>query len=185
MIRVVTLDEYDPADVAAFCRLLFQAYGLGCEHGGDLPFPEEAAAKDVPGAYDASTLLEEAEAVKTFADDKLVYLTRRRLTQPEGPLGRPPTNGLAQFGGERAVVSSAAFADLEDHASPEAAEPFQKRLAKHGVHEVGALWELHTCLDARCSMHPTWAEGFASNTEPTLCPFCREKSENRIRMAKT
>jgi len=185
VIRVVTLDEYDSADVAAFCRLLFQAYGLGCEHAGSLPFPEEAASKGEAGTYDAGTLLDEAEAVKTFADDKLVYLTRRRLSQPKGPLGSPPTNGLAQFGGERAVVSSAAFEDLENHASPEEAEPYQKRLAKHGVHEVGRLWELHTCLDSRCSMHPTWTDAFASNTEPTLCPFCRDKSENKIRMAKT
>jgi archaemetzincin len=33
-------------------------------------------------------------------------------------------------------------------------------------------------------MHPTWTLTFSSG-EPILCPFCRDKSEQRIRMAKT
>ena len=179
MIRVVTLDSFEAADIDALCKHLYQAFGIGCEHAGNVAFPEDAEAADVPGAYDAAKLLVEADAVKTFTDDKLVYVTRRRLSQPEGPLGRPPTFGFAQFGGERAVVTTAGL-DL-----PDLSEELRKRLAKQGIHEVGHLWGLHTCLDAKCSMHPPWAEGFGSNTEPVLCAFCREKSENRIRMAKT
>lgn len=179
MIRVVTLDDFEDADIDALCKLLYQAYGLGCERAGKLPLPEEALAGD--GSYDANTLLEEAESVKLVADDKLVYVTRRKLTQPEGPLGAPPTHGLAQFGGQRAVVSTAGFPkELEENT-----EEFRKRLAKQAVREVGRTWELHTCIDPRCSMHPSWAGPFESNVEPILCSFCREKSEEAIRRAKT
>jgi archaemetzincin len=179
VIRVVTLDAFEAADIDALCKSLYQAYGIGCEHAGSVAFPEDAESPDVPGAYDAAKLLIEADAVKTFTDDKLLYVTRRRLSQPEGPHGRPPTFGFAQYSGERAVISTAGL-EL-----PDLSEELRKRLAKQAIHEVGRLWDLHTCLDPKCSMHPPWAEGFAANAEPLLCTFCRERSENRIRMAKT
>jgi predicted Zn-dependent protease len=179
MIRVVTLDRFEDADVDALCKTLFQAFGIGCEHAGELPLPEEAQSTDEVGAFEAATLLAEAEAVKTFTDDKIVYLTRRKLLQPPGPLGRPPTLGFAQYGGERAVVSAFGL-DLAD-----LSEELRKRLGKQAIHEVGHLWDLHTCLDPKCSMHPTWSEGFGANAEPILCTFCREKSENRIRLTKS
>lgn len=178
MIRLITLDSYEEKDVAELCKQLFQAYGLGCEHGGDLPLPAEAL--DSSGAYHAALLLAEAEAVKSFADDKLLYVTRQKLLQPRGPTGVPPTYGFAQFGGERCVVSTATFAKLAD-----LSEEFQKRLAKQAIHEMGHLWELHTCLDPKCAMHPPWTEAFETNVEPQLCTFCREKSENKIRLAKS
>ncbi len=181
MIRVVTLEPFEDADIDAMCKLLFQAYALGCERAGHLPLPEEAESNEENGAYDANELLDEAESVKLVADDKLVYVTRKKLLQPEGPLGRPPTYGLAQFGGQRAVVSTAGFPkDLEENT-----EEFRKRLAKQAVREVGRTWALHTCLDPKCSMHPSWAAPFESNVEPTLCTFCREKSEEAIQRAKT
>lgn len=181
MIRVVTLEPFEDADIDGLCKLLFQAYGLGCERAGHLPLPEEAVSNDERGAYDANELLEEAESVKLVADDKLLYVTRKKLLQPEGPLGRPPTNGLAQFGGQRAVVSTAGFPKgLEENT-----DEFRKRLAKQAVREIGRTWQLHTCLDAKCSMHPSWAAPFESNVEPVLCSFCREKSEEAIKLAKT
>jgi hypothetical protein len=42
VIRVVTLEEFLPEDVAAICTQLYQAFGLGCEPAGALPLPEEA-----------------------------------------------------------------------------------------------------------------------------------------------
>ncbi|WP_373044154.1 hypothetical protein [Vulgatibacter sp.] len=181
MIRVVTLESFEDADMDALCKMLFQAYGLGCERAGNLPLPEEAESVGDVGAYDANTLLDEAETVKLVADDKLLYVTRRKLHQPEGPLGEPPTHGLAQFGGQKAVVSTALFPkDLEENS-----DEFRKRLAKQAVREIGRTWELHTCLDPKCSMHPSWAAPFESNVEPVLCNFCREKSEEAIRLANT
>ena len=179
MIRLVTMETFEEKDLDALCKVLFQAFGLGTEHAGSVPHPEEALAAG--GAFDAAKLLEEAEAPKSFSDDKLLYLTRRKLLQPAGPAGTPPTHGFAQYGGERGVITT----ELFPSGLAELSEEFQKRLGKQAVHEVGHLWDLHTCLDPKCSMHPPWAEGFASNVEPTLCTFCREKSENKIRMAKT
>ncbi|AKU91884.1 hypothetical protein [Vulgatibacter incomptus] len=179
MIRVVTLDGFQDGDVDALCKLLFQAFNLGAELAGELPLPEEARRQD--GTYDAALLLDEAETVKLVADDKLLYVTHSSLFQPSGPVGTPPTHGFAQFGGQRAVVTTSLFPKVLEEGSDE----FRKRLAKQAVHEMGALWELHSCIDPKCSMHPPWTEGFAANHEPVLCTFCREKSEERIRMAKT
>lgn len=180
MIRVVTLDKFEEADVAALCKLLDQAYGLGCEPAGSLPLPEEAergSGKNLE--YDAATLIEEAETVKLMSNDRLLYLTRQRLALPEGPLGKPPTPGWAEFGGQRAVVSTATIPSaLEDET-----EEFQKRVAKQAVREIGTTWELHTCIDPKCAMHPAWTEAFEANVEPVLCTFCREKSEETIRLA--
>lgn len=180
MIRVVTLEKFEESDTTALCKLIDQAYGLGCEVSGNLPLPEEAARGSGDDLeYDATILLEEAEAVKLVANDKLVYVTRKKLTQPEGPLGRPPTLGLGEFGGQRAVISTAGFpSGLEEET-----DEFRKRLAKQAVREIGTTWELHTCIDPKCSMHPAWTEAFETHVEPVLCTFCREKSEETIRLA--
>lgn len=180
MIRVVTLEKFEATDLTALCKLLDQAYGLGCEPAGNLPLPEEAAMGSGKNLeYDAATLIEEAETVKLMTNDKLVYVTRQKLSQPEGPLGKPPTNGWAEFGGQRSVISTAGFpSHLEEET-----EEFQKRLAKQAVREIGATWELHTCIDPKCAMHPSWTEAFEANVEPVLCTFCREKSEETIRLA--
>ena len=44
------------------------------------------------------------------------------------------------------------------------------------------VWEIY---DARCAMHPSWSQGLPANPEMDLCTFCREKSERKIRLAKT
>ena len=172
MIRLVTLDAIDREVLDKLCRIIYQAYGLGCEVVGEVPVPKEAIKGD---ALDAVVLLEKAPPVKSFADDKAVYLTNRPLLSRELPSGKAPTTGLSQYSGERAVITT--------HGLPQG-EALLKRLAKLVVHDVGHLWDLHHCLDPRCSMYATWAPAFA-NGEPILCTFCREKSEQRIRMAKT
>lgn len=180
MIRVVTLEPFEAGDVDSLCKTLFQTFGLGCESAGSLPLPEEAESKKVAGAYDAALLLEEAETVKLVADDKLLYLTKHKLLEPEGPSGRPPTHGLAELGGQKAVVTTALFPKLE-----EGSDEFRKRLAKQAIQEVGFLWELHTCVDPKCAMHPPWTDNFNTNEEPVLCNFCRETSEEKIRLGQS
>lgn len=172
MIRLVTLDPIEQEVLTKLSRIVFQAYGLGCEYAGDLPVPKEAAKGD---ALDAIELLDKAQGVKSFADDKIVYLTTRPFLARELPSGKAPTAGFAQYSGARAVVTT--------HGLP-GGDALLKRLAKQVVHDVGHLWDLHHCLDPRCSMYATWAPSFATG-EPILCTFCREKSEQRIRMAKT
>lgn len=180
MIRVVTLEEFLPEDVAAICTQLYQAFGLGCEPAGALPLPEEAEMKR-PKGYEAVLLLQEAETVKLVADDKLLYLMKSPLVQKEGPLGRPPAYGHAEIGGQKAVVSTSHFPKKWKEGSDE----FRNRVTKHAMRAIGRCWDLRTCPDPKCAMHPPWAEGYALHEDPVFCNFCREQSEERIRLGTT
>ena len=181
MIRIVTLDRFDAGDILALSRTLYQAFGLGTEHAGDRPLPSEAKRDD--GRYDAEALLAAASPVRTFADDKVLYLTSARLALRPGPLGEPPCWGFSQYGGERAVVSTARFPSRG--VSEASIETWRKRLAREAIHAVGHLWDLHHCYDARCAMHPSWSPSLPASPEADLCSFDREKSERKIRLAKT
>lgn len=172
MIRLVTLDPIDSEVLNKLCRIVYQAYGLGCELAGEVATPHEAVKGD---ELDAAELLRSAAPVKSFADDKTVYLTTRPFAARDLPSGKAPTLGLSQYNGERAVVTT--------HGLPQG-DGLLKRFAKQVLHDIGHLWELHHCLDPRCSMYATWAPSFSSG-DPVLCTFCREKSEHKIRMAKT
>jgi archaemetzincin len=167
VIRVVTVEEQDPTHVLRVCKVLFAAFGIGAEHQGSVSVP---AGVRTGKELDAVKTLTELDAVKTFADDKLFYLTSEPLAARELPTGKLPTQGFAQFGGERALVSSAGLGKGDEQI---------RKLAKHVVHQGGHLWELHHCLDARCSMFPPWAEQFSAG-DPVLCSFCREKSERTM-----
>jgi archaemetzincin len=181
VIRIVTLAPFDDGDIAFVSRTLYQAFGLGTEHVGERKLPAEAEGDD--GRYDGPKLLEEVSPVRTFADDKVLYLTTVPLSMKPGPLGEPPCHGFARYGGDRAVVSTAL---LPARGVTEASiEKFRRRLARESVHYVGHLWDLHHCLDARCAMHPSWSPLLGDDPGHDLDSFCRDKSEQRIRLAKT
>jgi predicted Zn-dependent protease len=127
-------------------------------------------------AYDALKTVEEAEDVRAFGDDKILFLTDRPLSLPVGPMGKGPIDGFAQFGGTKAIATTAGLGQ-------EKALPLADGLAKRAARHIGHLFGLHHCYDQRCSMLPGWAEGFAQHPEVTLCPFCRDKSEQRIMRA--
>ncbi len=181
MIRIVTLEPYDPEDLAALSRTLYQAYGLGTEHAGSKPLPAEAESDD--GRYDAAKILSEVEPIKTFADDKVLYLTSAPIRVKPGPLGEPPSWCYSIFGGDRAVLSTGRIPARG--ASESSIDAYRRRLARESIHAVGHLWELHHCYDPRCAMHPSWSPNLPENPEQNLCTFCRDKSERRIRMSKT
>jgi predicted Zn-dependent protease len=170
VIRVVTLEEYDPKELEKFCRLLYTAFGVGCEHSGQVRTP---GGMEEP--YEAPKLLEDVEKVRAYADDKVIYLTQKKFRDRELPTGKAPTHGLARYGGDRAVLSTHPHKKLD---------PEQPIVARHALHQLGHLWELHHCLDPRCAMYPSWTPSFA-NGDAIFCPFCREKSESRIRAAKS
>ena len=181
MIRIVTLEAFDPTDIQALARTLFQAFGLGTEHAGDRALPSDVEQDD--GRYDAEALIAEVAPVKTFADDKVLYLTSVPLALRPGPLGEPPCWGFAQYGGEKAVVSTSRFPARG--VSEASIDAWRKRLARESIHAVGHLWDLHHCYDARCAMHPSWSPHLGPTPDSSLCTFCREKSERKIRLAKT
>jgi len=181
VIRIVTLGPFDEGDIGVLCRALYQAFGLGTEHAGERSLPVEAQREG--GRYDAEALLAGVKPIKAFADDKVLYLTAAKLALSPGPLGEPPAWNFAEYGGDKAVVSTSRFpARGVTEASIEA---WRKRLARESIHAVGHLWDLHHCYDARCAMHPSWSPSLPAQPESDLCVFDREKSERRIRLAKT
>jgi predicted Zn-dependent protease len=181
VIRVVTLDRYDPGDLAFLTRTLYQAFGLGTEFAGEKRFPSNVEGKD--GRADAIRLLREVEPVRTLGDDKVLYITSAPLSLPPGPLGEPPCWSYAEYGGPRAVMSTSR---LPARGVSEASiERYRRRLAREAIHAVGHLWDLHHCYDARCAMHPSWSPALPEDPEMDLDAFCREKSERKIRLAKT
>ena len=181
MIRIVTLGPFEADDLAYLGRMLYQAFGVGTEHAGERKLPREAEAGD--GRYDAVKVLAEITPARLLADDKVLYLTAAPLSMRKGPLGEPPCYGFAEYGGQRAVVSIARFAARG--ATEASVEIFRRRLARESIHFVGHLWDLHHCYDPRCAMHPSWSPALSADPEIDLDTFCREKSERKIRMAKT
>jgi predicted Zn-dependent protease len=181
VIRIVTLEPFDEGDIAFLSRTLFQAFGLGTEHAGERSLPTDSVGDD--DRYDGPTLVADVDPVKTFADDKVLYLTSAPLSIAAGPLGEPPCWSYAQYGGEKAVVSTSRFPARG--VSEASIEAWRKRLARESIHAVGHLWDLHHCYDARCAMHPSWSPALAPAPEAELCNFDREKSERKIRLAKT
>ena len=108
MIRLVTLDPHEPAAVQKLCRLLFQAFGVGCESAGDMPLPNGLTAP-----FDAEALTTEAPAPRMYADDRVLYLTSRPLKERSLISGTAPTHGFAQYSGQRALITTAGVKDLE------------------------------------------------------------------------
>ncbi|MBJ6759214.1 hypothetical protein DRW03_04405 [Corallococcus sp. H22C18031201] len=170
MIRVVTLDPIDDKQLAKFNRTLYTAFGVGSEHSGSAEIP---AGMSEP--LDAEKLVDAVKGIRAYTDDKVLLLTTRKLKDRELPSGTAPTVGFARQGKDRAVLSIHPHKDLESA---------YKGLARHALHQLGHLWELHHCLDPRCSMYPPWTPSF-SQGEPIFCTFCREKSEQKIRLAKS
>ncbi len=170
MIRIVTLAELDPEALAFATKRLYAAFGVGVESAGQARMPADASDGD---AFFADRVVTQARVVKSFSDDKVLYFTNAPLALPAGPMGAGPVFGFAQYGGERAVVTSHGLSGM----------PLAEGLAKRATHHVGHLFDLHHCFDPRCAMYPEWAPAFAQFPDVALCPFCREKSEHKIRLA--
>lgn len=170
MIRVVTLDSYDPKQLERLCRSLYTAFGVGCEHAGQFELPA-----DLKDPLDAEQALARAPKVRSYADDKLLYLTPRKLKDRQLVSGTAPTHGFAVYGGDRAILTTHGVKDPEAGA---------KLMARHAMQLLGHLWDLHHCLDPRCAMYPPWTPSYPAG-DASFCTFCRDKSEQRIRLAKS
>lgn len=172
MIRVVTLEDMAPAQLAKLCAFLYQAYGIGCEPTDRGVIPRLPAR----GPIDAQAFLAAAGCAGALSDDKIVFVTERPLAARDLPSGKVPTQSLSLATAGRAIVTAHGL----DQSDP---ERFARRLAKLAVHEVGRLWGLHHCLDVRCALYPPWSPPFTAAEQPQLCAFCREKSDEKIRMS--
>ena len=170
MIRIVTLDEYDPAVLKTLTKVLYQAFGVGAELAGSAPVP---AGFSEP--FDGNKLLDALPKVSAFADDKVLYVTTRKLAPRKLPTGEAPTYGLSRYTEQRTIVSSAHVKGLVEN--PET-------LARYALQELGHAFGLHHCLDPRCSMFPQWSPSYPEG-DAIFCVFCREQSEQRIRNSKS
>jgi archaemetzincin len=171
VIRVVTLDSFDEKQIAKLCQTLYTAFGVGSEHSGQLEVP--AGISETP--LDAERLLAELKGVRAYEDDKVLFITSRKLKERELASGKVPTPGYAIYNKARAIISTHGYKDLETAFKP---------VARNALQQLGHLWGLHHCLDPRCSMYPPWTPSF-SQGEASFCTFCREKSEQKLRLAKS
>lgn len=170
MIRVITLDEFDEKQLQQLCKTLYTAFGVGAEVSKKMTAPPSAGEP-----VDAVTLLQDIDTVRAYPDDKLLYLTMQKLADRDLPSGKAPTSGFCWYGKDRAVISIHPAKDLE---------AAMKAAGRNALHHLGHTWELHHCLDPRCSMYPPWTPSFPTG-EVIFCTFCREKSEQKIRLAKS
>lgn len=170
MIRVVTLDPFEEKEIQKFCRQLYASFGVGCEHAfqhGVSGFRGRPA-----GCRQA---LDQVKGVRSFRYDKAVYLTKRKLKDRNLQTGAASTCGYSIYGKTLALVSTHPKKDID--------EGF-RYVSRVAVYHVEHLCELHHCLDPRCSMYPSWTPSYL-NGKPAFCTFCRDKSEHKIRMAKS
>ena len=170
MIRIFTLDEFDPALLKALTKSLYTAFGVGAEHSGSVTAPH---GQQEP--YDAHKLLDTLPKVDALADDKVLFLTTRKLAPRKLASGEAPTFGLARYSAQRAVVTTTSIKNLADNV---------KLLARYAMQEVGHTYGLHHCLDPRCAMYPQWTPSYAAG-ESTFCTFCRDTVDAKIRTTKS
>ena len=170
MIRIFTLDEFDPALLKQLAKSLYTAFGVGAEHSGAVTVPH---GQQEP--YDANKLLDAMPKVTALADDKVLYLTSRKLAPRKLVSGEAPTYGLARYGQQRAVVTTANVKNVAENV---------KLLARYAMQEVGHTYGLHHCLDPRCAMYPQWTPSYVLG-EASFCTYCRDSSEAKIRTTKS
>jgi predicted Zn-dependent protease len=170
MIRIFTLDEFDPALLKELTKRLYTAFGVGAEHSGPVTAPH---GQQEP--YDANKLLDTLPKVHALADDKVLFLTSRKLAPRKLASGEAPTFGVSRYGHQRAVVSSATVKNPQENV---------KLLARYAMQEIGHTYGLHHCLDPRCAMYPQWTPSYAAG-DSTFCTFCRDTSDQKIRQTKT
>ncbi len=169
MIRIFTLDEFDPALLKQLSKVLYTAFGIGVQHSGAIEAPSMAEP------LDASVLMEKLPKVSALTDDKVLFLTSRKLAPRALPSGEAPTFGLSQYGKQLAVVTTSHIKNVEDNV---------KLLARFAMQEIGHTFGLHHCLDPRCSMYPPWTPSYL-NGDSTFCTFCRDVVDIRIRTTKS
>ena len=170
MIRIFTLDEFDPALLKQLAKSLYTAFGVGAEHAGSVTVPH---GQQEP--YDANKLLDAMPKVTALADDKVLYLTSRKLAPRKLVSGEAPTYGLSRYGQQRAVVTTANVKNVAENV---------KLLARYAMQEVGHTYGLHHCLDPRCAMYPQWTPSYVLG-EASFCTYCRDSSEAKIRTTKS
>jgi predicted Zn-dependent protease len=170
VIRIFTLDEFDAPLMKQLTKSLYTAFGVGAEHSGPVTAPH---GQQEP--YDAHKLLDTLPKVHALADDKVLFLTSRKLAPRKLASGEAPTFGLSRYSAQRAVVTTAGIKNLAENV---------KQLARYAMQEVGHTYGLHHCLDPRCAMYPQWTPSYVTG-DSIFCTFCRDTVDAKIRTTKS
>lgn len=170
MIRIFTLDEFEPPVLAHLSKSLYAAFGVGAEVSGQLSVPTNMSEP-----YEAHALLDSLPKVHALADDKILFVTSKKLATRKLVSGDAPTFGLSRYGFQRAIVSTASLKNLAENG---------KLFARFAMQEVGHTFGLHHCLDPRCAMYPQWTPSYL-NGDSIFCTYCRDSADAKIRTTKS
>jgi archaemetzincin len=140
-----------------------------------LAIPTAAYASDRK-QYDAALILRELEGRQPADCDKLIGVTAVDLFIPifSHVFGEARQNGLA------ALVSTFRLAINSDGSVPEPAVVYE-RTAKVAIHEMGHLFNLVHCNDARCLMHFSGNLDELDRIDLFFCRYCNAFLNDRLR----
>jgi len=145
---------------------------MGSELEGKARSPA-SAMDDEQSAYDAVKPWRRwTTTSRCTRTTKILYLTTEPLTAPEGPMGRGPVDGYAQYGAGKAIATAHGLADK--------GVPLEVGLAKRAAHYVGHLWgpaPLLTTPAARCTR--VGRRGSPHIPKWRCCLFCARRASGR------
>ncbi|MEJ2098202.1 MAG: archaemetzincin, partial [Deltaproteobacteria bacterium] len=87
--------------------------------------------------------------------------------------------GEAQLGGKACIVSTIRL--TEGHSSQNTQEPFQSRIVKEAIHELGHTFNLRHCREHTCLMHYCRNEHDVDRKSDQLCRYCKVLLEDEIK----
>ena len=87
--------------------------------------------------------------------------------------------GEAQLGGKACIVSTVRL--NEGHSYKNTQEPFQSRIVKEAIHELGHTFNLRHCREHTCLMHYCRDESDVDRKSDQLCRYCKVLLEDEIK----
>ena len=87
--------------------------------------------------------------------------------------------GEAQLGGKACVVSTIRLNDGRSYLNTQ--EPFQSRIVKEAIHELGHTFNLRHCREHTCLMHYCRNAHDVDRKSDQLCRYCKVLLEDEIK----
>lgn len=166
MICISPIGEFTPELLQALTAALKAPFGLRCGVRAlveDLKFAFDAQRNQ----YHATAILERLEARAPAGCLKVVGLTQVDLFIPILTY----VFGEAQLGGKASLVSTHRM--KEPGSRPGNPVPFEQRIVKEVVHELGHTFKLRHCPEARCIMHYARCIDDVDRKGEHFCRHCR------------
>ena len=90
--------------------------------------------------------------------------------------------GEAQLGGKACIVSTIRLNEGRSYQNTQ--EPFQSRIVKEAIHELGHTFNLRHCREHTCLMHYCRNEHDVDRKSDQLCRYCKVLLEDEIKRMK-